>query len=126
MDLQATPEVFTEQTRETMLKISSKRGINRTDLIKSIATQVGRYISTQQYEIIKLTNKLIMCDSEVVDKLLTDKKKLEEEAKVDRKWKARYKNHHARQEEEIKELKTKLGIKDIPWYEQHLNDPVQT
>ena len=126
MDLTTTPEDFTEQVKTTMLQISSKRGKNRTDLIIDISTQVGRYIGQQQYEITKLKNKLIMCDSDVVAKLVSDRKKLEQEAKVDRKWKARYKKHHQNQEEEIKELRKKLGIEDLPWYQQHLNDPVQT
>ena len=105
MDLSATPEVFTEQVKTTMLQISSKRGVNRTDFITSIATQVGRFIGQQQYEITKLKNKLIMWDSDVVAKLLAEKKKLEEEAAYDKKWKARYKRHHERQAEEIEELK---------------------
>jgi len=126
MDLSATPEVFTEQVKTTMLQISSKRGVNRTDFITSIATQVGRFIGQQQYEITKLKNKLIMCDSDVVAKLLAEKKKLEEEAAYDKKWKARYKRHHERQAEEIEELKKKLGIPKVPWYEQGENDPPET
>ena len=126
MDLSATPEVFTEQVKTTMLQISSKRGVNRTDFINSIATQVGRFTGQQQYEITKLKNKLIMCDSDVVAKLLAEKKKLEEEAAYDKKWKARYKRHHERQAEEIDELKKKLGIPKVPWYEQGENDPPET
>ena len=126
MNLKEGPEEFAKQVETTMLQISSKRGINRTDFIKSIATQVGRYIGQQQYEILGLKNKLIMCDSDVVGKLLAQKAKLEADAVYDRKWKARYKKHHANQEEEIKELKKKLGIEEVPWFEQHLNDPVQT
>ena len=123
MDLSATPEVFTEQVKTTMLQISSKRGVNRTDFITSIATQVGRFIGQQQYEITKLKNKLIMCDSDVVTKLLAEKEKLEQEAAYDKKWKARYKRHHERQAEEIEELKKKLGIPKVPWYEQGQDDP---
>ena len=123
MDLSATPEVFTEQVKTTMLQISSKRGVNRTDFITSIATQVGRFIGQQQYEITKLKNKLIMCDSDVVTKLLAEKEKLEQEAAYDKKWKARYKRHHERQAEEIEELKKQLGIPKVPWYEQGQDDP---
>ena len=126
MNLQALPEEFAEQVKTTMLQISSKRGINRTDFIGSIATQVGRYICQQQYEITKLKNKLILCDSDVVAKLLAQKEKLEQEALVDKKWKARYTKHHANQELAIKELKKKLGIDDVPWYTQDSNDSVQT
>ena len=126
MNLQALPEEFAKQVQTTMLQISSKRGVNRTDFIGSIATQVGRYICQQQYEITKLKNKLILCDIDVVAKLLAQKEKLEQEAIVDRQWKARYKKHHANQELAIKELKKKLGIDDVPWYAQDSNDSVQT
>ena len=66
MDLTATPEAFTEQIKQCMLQLSKKRGKNRIDLITGIATQVGRFIGKQQYEITKLNNKLILCDTAVL------------------------------------------------------------
>ena len=126
MNLEANTEVFTDQLENELLQVSKKRGKNRTDLIKSISIQVGRYINKQQYELTLLKNKLIMCDSDVVAKLLAEKEKLETEAAYNKKWMERYKKHHARHEAEIVELKKQLGIEDIPWFEQHLNDPVET
>ena len=123
MNLESKPEEFTKQVRDTLLQVSKRRGKNRTDLIQEIATQIGRYISQQEYEITKLKNKLILCDSDVVSKLVADKKKLEEAAAYDKKWKARYKKYHETQAAEIDDLKKKLGIPEVPWYEQHLNDP---
>ena len=76
-----------------MLQLSKKRGKNRIDLITGIATQVGRFIGQQQYEITKLNNKLILCDTAVVKKLLEEKKALEQEAAFNKRLIAKYKKH---------------------------------
>ena len=126
MDLSATPEVFTEQTKKAMMQVSKKRGKNRTDLIIEIATQVGRFIGKQQYEITKLNNLLIMCDTDVVEKLVRERGMLEQEIASDKRLIAKYKKHFQRMEDEINELKKKLGIPSLPWYEQGKDDPVET
>ena len=123
MDIEAEPKAFLEQVRTAMLNISSKRGINRTNLIGSIADMVAMYVWRQRREVTELKAAIALCDSNTTTKLIAKLKKLEKEAERHGVWKARYLKHFDQQEAEIKELKKKLGIKEIPWYEQHEHDP---
>ena len=125
MNIDAEPKEFLEQTRTAMLNISSKRGLNRTNLIGSIADTVAMYVWRQRREATELKASLALCDSNTTTKLVAKIKRLETEAERHGVWKARYLKHFASQEAEIKELKNKLGIKEVPWYEQDQNDPVQ-
>ena len=123
MDIEAEPKAFLEQVRTAMLNISSKRGINRTNLIGSIADMVAMYVWRQRREVTELKAAIALCDSNTTTKLIAKLKKLEKESERHGVWKARYLKHFDQQEAEIKELKKKLGIKEIPWYEQHEHDP---
>ena len=125
MDIDAEPKEFLEQTKKAMLDISSKRGLNRTNLIGSIADMVAMYVWRQRREVTELKASLALCDSNTTTKLIEKCAKLETEAERHGVWKARYQKHFAQQEAEIKELKTKLGIKEVPWYVQDQLDPAE-
>jgi len=125
MDIDAEPKEFLEQTKKAMLDISSKRGLNRTNLIGSIADMVAMYVWRQRREVTELKASLALCDSNTTTKLIEKCTKLETEAERHDVWKARYKKHFAQQEAEIKELKEKLGIKEVPWYVQDQLDPAE-
>ena len=106
-----------------MLNISSKRGLNRTNLIGSIADTVAMYVWRQKREATELKASLALCDSTTTTKLVEKIKKLETEAERHAVWKGRYLKHFDQQEAEIKELKKKLGIKEVPWYIEPEHDP---
>ena len=123
------------EVRKGIKSILQRRGTRRQLAIEELIDTVqqnfirqGVIIENYKLRALQLEGNLTELQvNSIVETNYKDKcKKLEEEAKIDRKWKARYKKHHQNQEEEIKELKKQLGIKEVPWYEQHLNDPVQT
>ena len=125
MDIDAEPKEFLQQTKKAMLEISSKRGLNRTNLIGSIADMVAMYVWRQRREVTELKASLALCDSNTTTKLIEKCAKLETEVERHDVWKARYQKHFAQQEAEIKELKKKLGIEEVPWYVQDQLDPAE-
>jgi hypothetical protein len=111
MDIDAEPKEFLEQTKKAMLDISSKRGLNRTNLIGSIADMVAMYVWRQRREVTELKASIALCDSNTTTKLIKKIKTLETEAERHDVWKARYQKHFAQQEAEIKELKKTWGLR---------------
>ena len=123
------------EVRKQVQNILQRRGTRRQIAIEELIDKIRQNFTRQGVRIEEYKLKALQLEgnltevkvNSIVETNYKEKcEKLEEEAKVDRKWKARYKKHHEKQEEEIKELKKKLGIEDLPWYQQHLNDPVQT
>ena len=123
------------EVRKGIKSILQRRGARRQLAIEELVDTVqqsfirqGVIIENYKLRALQLEGNLTELQvNSIVETNYKDKcKKLEAEAEIDRKWKARYKKHHQKQEEEIKELKKQLGIEEVPWYEQHLNDPVQT
>ena len=126
---------ITMDVRKHIKSILQRRGTRRQiaieellDMVRQQFTRQGVKIEEYKLRALQLEGNLTEVKvNSIVETNYKDKcQKLEEEAEIDRKWKARYKKHHANQEEEIKELKKNLGIKEVPWYEQHEHDPIQT
>ena len=123
-----------QQVREHIGNILKRRGKRRLlameellDTVRQHYTRQGVIIEEYKLAALRLEGNLTEIKvNTIVDRKLKEKcTKLETEAERHGVWKARYLKHFASQEAEIKELKTKLGIKEVPWYEQDQNDPVQ-
>ena len=135
MESKTTIANITVEVRKGIKSILQRRGARRQLAIEELVDTVqqsfirqGVIIENYKLRALQLEGNLTELHvNSIVETNYKDKcKKLEAEAEIDRKWKARYKKHHQNQDEEIKDLKKQLGIKEVPWYEQHLNDPVQT
>ena len=135
MERGTTPDMITKEVRMHIKNILHRRGGRRhlaieelIDTIRQHFTRQGVILEEYKLKALQLEGKLTEVKvSSIVETNYKEKcQKLEQDADYDRKWKARYKKHHARQAAEIDELKKKLGIPEVPWYEQHLNDPVET
>ena len=135
MESKTTIANITVAVRKGIKSILQRRGTRRQLAIEELIDTVqqnfirqGVIIENYKLRALQLEGNLTELQvNSIVETNYKDKcKKLEAEAEIDRKWKARYKKHHENQQEEIGQLKKQLGIKEVPWYEQHLNDPIQT
>ena len=127
-----TIAIILRQVREQVACILNRRGKRRQlaieellDTVRQHFTRQGVIIEEYKLAALKLEGNLTEIKvSTIVDTKLKQKcATLEKEAERHGVWKARYLKHFDQQEAEIKELKKKLGIKEIPWYEQHEHDP---
>ena len=130
-----TTDIITKEVRKQIKNILNRRGRRRQLAIEELIDTVRQHFTRQgiiieEFKLRALQSEGNLTEMKVNSIVETDYKekctKLEQEAAYDRKWKARYKKHHQRQEEEIKELKKKLGIPILPWYEQGKDDPIET
>ena len=135
MDQTMTIATIVTNVRKHIRNILNRRGTRRqlateelVDTLRQHFTRQGVIIEEFKLKALQLEGNLTEVKVMNISETNYKKKcmKLEQDAAYDRKWKARYKKHHERQEEEIAELKKKLGIPIIPWYEQGEDDPVQT
>ena len=135
MERKTTIATITTDVRKHMKNILQRRGTRRQlaieeliDTVRQHYTHQGVIIEEYKLKALQLEGNLteVKVNSIVETNYKAKCQKLEQEAIVDRQWKARYKKHHANQELAIKELKKKLGIDDVPWYAQDSNDSVQT
>ena len=123
-----------KQVREQVGCILKRRGNRRQlaieellDVLRQHYTRQGVIIEEFKLAALKLEGNLTEIKvNTIVDTKLKEKcAKLETEAERHDVWKARYQKHFAQQEAEIKELKKKLGIKEVPWYVQDQLDPAE-
>ena len=135
MEKTTTTDIITTQIRKHIRNILGRRGTRRQLAIEELIDTVRQYFTRQgvlieEFKLKALQSEGNLTEMKVNNIVETNYKekcaKLEEEAAYDRKWKARYKKHHQRQEAEIKELKKKLGIPELAWYEQGKDDPDET
>ena len=60
MDQSIIPDVFVEELRQLLESMSTRRGVKRGDIRKSICVKVGNYIKEQRSTILTLHNKLLL------------------------------------------------------------------
>ena len=127
--------MISKEVRNHLQNILQRRGQRRHLAIEQFVDSMRQHFNRQgviieEYKLkaLKLEDNLTEVKVSTIVETNYKKKcqKLEEEAAYDKKWKTRYKRHHERQAEEIEELKKKLGIPKVPWYEQGENDPPET
>ena len=129
-----TTDILIHNLREHMNKILKRRGQRRMLAIETLFNQVRQFgtrkclaIEQMKLECIELQASLakIQVDSSLEENYKEKCVMLEQKVAHDKKWKARYLKNHQRLETEVSELKKRLGITDVPWYEQGENDSVK-
>ena len=132
METQPITDIITKEVRKGIKNILQRRGARRQLAIEELIDTVRQHFTRQgviieEFKLKALISEGNLTEVKVANMVETNYKekcqKLEEAAAYDRKWKARYKKYHETQAAEIDDLKKKLGIPEVPWYEQHLNDP---
>ena len=127
-----TIAIILRQVREQIVCVLKRRGTRRhlaieelLDTVRQHYTRQGVIIEEYKLAALKLEGNLTEIRvSTIVDTKLKGKcAKLETEAERHAVWKGRYLKHFDQQEAEIKELKKKLGIKEVPWYIEPEHDP---
>ena len=122
-----TTDILIKNVREHVNKILKRRGQRRVLAIESLIDQVRQYGTRQGLVIEKMKLKCmesratlakIQVESVVENNYKEKCAMLEQKVAHDKKWKARYLKNHQRLETEVSELKKRLGITDVPWYEQ--------
>jgi len=126
---------ITNNVRKCILNILNRRGNKRKllteeliDIIRQHFTRQGIIIEEYKLKALQSEGKLteIKADSTKDTKHKEKNVELEQKIAADTRLIAKYKKHFQRMEDEIKELKDKLGIPALPWYEQGKDDPIET
>ena len=134
MENPTTTDIITTEVRKHIRNILNRRGTRRQLAIEELIDTVRQRFTRQGVIIEEFKLKALQSEgnltemnvNSIVETNFKEKcAQLEQEAADDRKWKARYKKHHQRQAEEISDLKKKLGIPILPWYEQGKDDPIE-
>jgi len=135
METTTTTGIITKELRKHIQNILNRRGARRHLAIEQLIDTVRQYVTRQgviieEFKLKALKSEGNLTEMKVNSIVETNYKekctKLELEIASDKRLIAKYKKHFQHMEEEITELKKKLGIPILPWYEQGKDDPVET